>query len=144
MIVELKKTKITKSIVDQSLSGRYSLFYNYQNSCDILGWCMIKSKKGYIRYNLLYHRNDKQILKLPYIVNEKKDIELYKEGVQRGSNEGGWVFPIVYKLKVRWTDFNNSQVILEQTEETDEKMEKLFQEVKDFAHVVNQKGQIYL
>lgn len=36
MIIELKKTKITKSIVDQSLHGKSNLFYNWENNYDIL------------------------------------------------------------------------------------------------------------
>ena len=144
MIIELKKTKITKSIVDQSLHGKSNLFYKWENNYDILGWCMIKVKRGYIRYNLLYHRVDNQIIKLPYIISETRDIELYKESVQRPLKDGGYEYPYVYKLKLRWVDFNNSQIILEQTTETDEKMQELFQKVKDFKHIIEQKGQIYL
>jgi hypothetical protein len=143
MVVELKKTKITKSIVDQSLFGRDSLFYNWENNYDLLEWCVIKANKKLLRYNLLYHKNDKQIIKLPYIVYENH-IELYKETVQRGSDKEGWIFTMVYKLKLRWADFGNSRNILEQTEETDEKMQEFFQKVKDFKYLVEQKGQIYL
>jgi len=145
MVVELKKCKITKSIVDQSLNGGYKLFYDWERSYDILGWCIFKTTKRYLRYNLLYHRNDNQIIKLPYIVNKDKDIELFKESVQRKSEDNiGYIYPNVYKLRLRWTDFNNSQIILEQTNQTDETMQELFQKVKDFKHIVEQKGQIYL
>lgn len=143
MIVELKRTKVTKSIVDQSLMGRYRLFYDWETFYDVLGWCMIKSGKSYLRYVLLYYRIDNRIIKLPFILLDK-DIELYKEGVQRGDGKNGYTFPIVYKLKVRWANFNNSQLLVEQTDETDEQMEALFLKVKQFKKLVEQKGQIYL
>lgn len=142
MTVELKKTKITTSIVNQSLLGNYSLFYNCEGY-DMLGWCLIKAKKGYVRYNILYRRATNQIIKLPYILKDSH-IELIKESVQRSDNNGGYIYPTVYKLKIHWYDFNNTQAIKEQFEETDEYMEELFKKVKGFRFITEQKGQIYL
>jgi hypothetical protein len=141
LIVELKKTKITKSIVDQSLRGNYSIYLD-NKSYDILGWCLMTGKSK-LRYTLLYERASNQVIKLPHIVSEK-DVELTHEGVQRGSNKGGWVFPVVYRIKVRWRDFNNTQYVYEQFEDSDEIALEKFQKVKDFVHIVNQKSQIYL
>jgi hypothetical protein len=138
MEVELKKSKITKSIVDQSLIGSYSIFYN-QEGYDVLGWCFIKN----LRYVLLYKRLTNQIIKLPYVVHIS-DIKFYKERTQKGSSDGGYTFPEIYYLKAYCSDFRNTIPILIQNTETDEQMETYHKNVTMFVTLVNLKGQIYL
>lgn len=141
MIVELKKTKITKSIVQQSLMGSYSLFYNWEGY-DILGWCMIKSKHN-IRWTLLYKRISNQIIIFPYISNHKY-LEIIEKSVQKSDPEGGYSFPLMLSIKVYCNDLNRTINILEQTTETKEEMEQMFEKCKQFLIIVDQKGQIYL
>lgn len=141
MIVELKKTKITKSIVQQSLLGSYSLFYNWEGY-DVLGWCLVKTKHN-IRWTLLYKRISNQIIILPYISNHKK-LEIIEKTVQKQNPEGGYSFPLILFIKVYCNDLNSTITILEQTTETNEQMNEKFNKCKEFLTIVNQKGQIYL
>lgn len=144
MIVELRKTKITKSIVDQSLLGHPSVYYNY-DKYDILGWCVVVKAKSKLRYILLYHREEKVIVKVRSILSYIKDIELYQESVQRMSPDKiGYIYPTVYKIKVYWADFNNAQVIKEQNDESDEDMIELFNKIKQLVIKTEQLGQIYI
>lgn len=143
MKVELKRTNITTSIVKQSLMGSYSLYYNWKGY-DILGWCKFVGKSS-LRYILLYKEKSNQIIKLPFVVNPKDHISLYKEGVQKQAPDGvGWVFPHLYHIKLYWSDFRNQSVIKQQNEESDEEIERMFENIKIFLAEVYEKGQIYL
>lgn len=139
MNIELKKYKITSSIINQTLIGNYRLYYK-NSDYDILGWCLFKK----LRYAILYNRKSTQLLKLPYI-NNCVDLTFKKEGVQLSNNNGGYRFPYLYRLKAYATDFKNSFPIYSQTEEeSDEYAESIFNDVKSFVLKVNQIGQFYL
>jgi len=139
MEVELKKTKITKSIVDQSLSGGYNLIYHNLHF-DILGWCLIKN----IRKVLLYNRLTNQIFTLPYAKFFGDDIRIEDAQEQRSDGKGGWVFPTIKKVKIYCCDLHNTITFSQDVSQTFEDMENIFTKVKDFYKQVNQKGQIYL
>ena len=142
MIVELKKTKITNSIVNQSLSASCRLYYDWENY-NILGWCLIKSGKQLIRFVLLQNIKTGQILKLVYF-STVEDIKLKKENVQRGSNEEGFTFLSVYQISIYFYDVSRTIPILRQSEQTDKEMEDIVEKIKEFYNIVREKGQIYL
>lgn len=139
MEVELKKTKITKSIVEQSLSGSYNLMHQNHNY-DILGWCLIKK----IRKVLLYNRLTNQILTLPYVKFFGDDIKIEEKGEQRSDGNGGWIYPNIKKIRIYFCDLSACTYISQDENQTFEDMENIFTKVKDFYKQVNQKGQIYL
>ena len=144
MEVVLKKTKITKSIVEQSLSGNYSLMYEKLDNYTILGWCSHKTGKYTIRRVLLYNKLNNFIIKLPYSSPEK--ITIKEEIVQRDDKncKGGYVFPVVKIIIVQYPDLNNSLRLEQREDETYEDMEEKLKNIKDFYRIVNEKGQIYL
>ena len=140
MEVILKKTKITKSIVNQSLTGSYSLFLSW-NNYDILGWCLMDGKYK-VRYILLYNRVKQTVVKLPYINNNDYEITSRNEQLE-GESRGCYRFPIVYRLQASFSDFNGRYTSLIWSEEEKEVVEAK-QVLTDFLREVNQKGQIYL
>lgn len=141
MEVELKKTKITKSIVEQSLSGNYSILYNWTNY-DILGWCSTKSGKYTVRKVLLYDRIRNSVVKWQYTSPSK--ITMIEESVQRDDKNGGYIFPVLKKIKIPYEDLNNTLTLEQAEDETYEDMEQKLKKIKEFYNIVNQKGQIYL
>jgi hypothetical protein len=139
MNLELKKYKITSSIINQTLLGSYKLFYNSQGY-DILGWCLVKK----LRYYVLQNRETKQLLKLPYVENNR-DLTFKKVGVQIPDEDGGYRFPYLYLLKAHAKDFRNTFLVYHQSEtESDEYAEGVFNKTKDFIFKANQIGQFYL
>lgn len=143
MQVELKRTKITKSIVDQSLLGHPMLYYNFKAAYDILGWCVMIKNKRHLRYVLLYHRTTNEIVKLRYILNEKH-IEIEKTSIQTPLIEGGYSYDIKLNIKAFFTDFNNSATIKLQNSESDDEILQIKERCEEFVKTSNQKGQIYL
>lgn len=143
MDVILKKTKITKSIIDQSLRGSYGLHYNWEGY-DILGWVGIKKAKEYYRWTLLYKRNTHQIIKIPYI-DKVSSVEYYNQNVQRPGKDGGYDYPLLRHIKVKYPDkFSQWTNIQDYLEETNEEMDSKFEAIKKHILEVNQKGQIYI
>lgn len=139
MNIELKKYKITLSIINQTLLGNYKLFYSYEEY-DILGWCIVKN----LRYYILQNRNTKQLLKLPYVENYK-DLTFQKEGMQVSDKNGGYTVLYLHILKAYAKDFKNTFPIYRQLEtESDEYAETIFNKTKEFIFKVNQIGQFYL
>lgn len=141
MVVELKKTKITKSIVDQSLLGNYNLYYNWDNY-NILGWCLMRKSKHSYRYVLLYNNLSKSIVKLKYILKDSH-VELSKNRVKKAIIEGRYIYPELTSIKIYFIDFSDSQFIFQQTDESEDII-SLFNKVKEFIAEVELKGQIYL
>lgn len=144
MEVILKKTKITKSIVEQSLSGSLSLTYEKLENHDILGWCIVKKGKYAYRLVLIYNNKTNQLFKLNYTAGTGDRILMTEESVQRSDNKGGYIFPVVKKIKILYPDLNNSSIIEQREDETYEDMEEKLKSIRDFYKIVNEKGQIYL
>lgn len=143
MEVILKKTKITKSIIDQSLRGSYGLHYSWEGY-DILGWVGIKRAKEYYRWTLLYKRNTQQIIKIPYI-DSKTRVESFREGTQLSDGNKGWIYPSIKKIRISYPDKFSSWVNQQDYPvETNEEMDEKFENLKKHILEVNQKGQIYI
>lgn len=137
MDVILKKTKITKSIVSQSLRGNNSLFIDKKNY-EILGWCVHK-----YRYILLYSNETNQILKLPYIHNYDYSItHKTEQTLKEGLPYQDWYFPTFYYLIIRFYEFNSEHTIIRSLNESD--VTNGVEKLKQFLDEVYQKGQIYL
>ena len=136
MEVLLRKTKITKSIVDQSLLGTNKLYLGHPNY-EVLGWC--STLKGKYRYNyiLLYNKAGNTITRLNYpeyrnINEEEKGEQTLKEGLSYQD----WYFPTYYYLKLSDT------VIIRTLDKEVRDKGKL--ELQKFLREVEQKGQIYI
>lgn len=133
MEVILKRTKITKSIVDQSLFGNNKLYLGHPNY-EVLGWCSIL--KGKFRYNyiLLYCKVTNVTVKL-----EKRTGVEVTEGTMQTAREGtrdDWYFPMFYTLLLGGQGITRTQ----DREECYRDEEKL----KKFLREVEQKGQIFI
>lgn len=135
MEVLLKRTKITKGILQQSLLGNSTLYLGHLNY-EVLGWCSIL--KGKFRYNyiLLYDKVKNTIVKLSYpnsknIYEEEKSEQTAKEGTY-----DDWYFPTYYYLKL--ADIQIVRTLDKNVR--DEAKIKLQEFLKD----VEQKGQIYI
>jgi hypothetical protein len=141
MEVQLKKTKITKSIIKQSLPTSLLVFRNL-NFMDVLGWCLLDGKK----ITLLYNWATNQVMTARYtpFFGSKYQF-LKKESVQRPNTEiGGWDYPEVLVLYIE--DEDGERILrLEQDENmSDEDMKKLLEQARDYARKIAQAGQIYI
>lgn len=143
MEVILKKTKITKSIIDQSLRGPYSLYFNW-TGYDILGWVGIKRSKEYYRWTLFYKNDTNQIIKIPYIDNSNR-IKYFEKGVQLPDAKMGYIYPQLKHIEVTYPDsFSGFIFKQDYPVETEEEMDLKFEAIKNHITEVNQKGQIYI
>ena len=136
MEVILKKTKITKSILEQSLSGNNNLYLGHPNY-EVLGWCSIIKGKFRYDYILLYKKTDNTIVKINYpnskiIYEEEKDEQTLKEG----SSYQDWYFPTYYYLKLSDTTIVRT---LDRNTRDESKLK-----LQKFLREVEQKGQIYV
>ena len=141
MEVQLKKTKITKSIIKQSLPASLTVFRNL-NSIDVLGWCLLDGKKIVLLYNTITN----QVMTARYTpFFGSKYQYLKKESVQRPNTEaGGWDYPEVYVLYIDGED-GERVLRLEQSENmSDGDMEKILEQARDYAKKIAQGGQIYI
>ena len=141
MEVQLKKTKITKSIIKQSLPASLTVFRNL-NSIDVLGWCLLDGKKIVLLYNTITN----QVMTARYTpFFGSKYQYLKKESVQRPNTEaGGWDYPEVYILYIDGED-GERVLRLEQNENmSDGDMEKILEQARDYAKKIAQGGQIYI
>lgn len=136
MEVILKRTKITKSILEQSLLGNSSLYLGHQNY-NVLGWCSVIKGKFRHNYILLYDKIYNTIVKLDYpnskiIYEEEKEEQTLKKGLPYQD----WYFPTYYYLKL-------SDIIIIRTLDKDSRDKSKLQ-LQKFLREVEQKGQIYL
>lgn len=135
MEVLLKKTKITKSILEQSLSGNSSLYLGHPNY-EVLGWCSIIKGKFRHNYILLYDKIDNTIVKLNY-PNSKKIYEEEKaEQTAKNGTYQDWYFPTYYYLKLSDTTIVRT---LDKNTRDESKLK-----LQKFLREVEQKGQIYI
>jgi len=141
MEVILKKTKITKGIVEQSLLGSYTLIYSY-HAYDLLGWCVYKNK----RYFLLYHRDSKQISKLPYISQTSNHIEKTFESKQfiNPNNTNDYIWKSSICIKVYFQDHAYTFNYQQDLNESDEHVEDVYTNIKNLVKQIHIAGQIYL
>jgi len=138
MEVLLKKTKITKSIVQQSLRGSNNLFVD-QTNYELLGWCMIPGKND-VRWILLYNLLKSTVVVLPYSSASHSSITRHSEQTR---NDKGWYdYPMFYYLNLYLPTFRTSILISKSKEE--EKMEESEKKLKEFLEKVQNKGQVYL
>lgn len=139
MVIELKKCKITTSIMRQTLTGNYRLYYQNEDY-DIFGWCVFKN----LRYYVLQHKETKQLLKIPYILSIDRDLIIKKDTVQMSNDNGGYRYIDLHRIKVYAADFRHTTTIYSQGEnETDEQVEMIFNLVKQFLTHAEQIGQFY-
>lgn len=139
-IVELKKVKITKSIIDQSLLLNWQVMSNW-NNYDILGFCVIKNT----RIVLLYNRVNQVINKCRFVDIYKKDCITIEDTQQQFDDKnGGYIFRTGKKICINFTDLNNSITLYQSENETLEDITKEFEKIKEFHKIVNQNGQIYI
>lgn len=141
MEVLIRKTKITKSIVKQSLQANLEIFKNL-NNYDVLGWCLVDNRK----IVLIYDRLTQQILTYRYTpFSTGKYQYLKREGVQREDKiNGGWIFPEVLFLYIEFTELNSHFKIEQKEGVTDEDMKLMLQKAQEFARTIARAGQIYL
>ncbi len=140
MIVELRRTKITKSIVNQTLLGDNSLYTDWSAFYDILGWCLMSGKRDE-RWILLYHRTRNTLLRLPYI-KKLVDDEITSRGEQTSDGNGGYTYPTIYRLHIYQIDRGSKACIAWTGEES--KISKSKEKLREFIEIVNQKGQIFI
>jgi len=140
MEVLLKKTKITKSVVNQTLLGDSSLYTDWSEFYDILGWCLISGKRDE-RWILLYHRTKNTLLRLPYI-QKLSEGELVSRNEQQSDNKGGYIYPKVYRLYTYQIDRSRTACISWSEDESKILGEK--EKLHEFIKTVNQKGQIFI
>lgn len=140
MEVILKRTKITKSIVNQTLLGNNSLYSDWSGFYDILGWCLMNGKRNE-RYILLYHRDKNTLIRLPY-VQKLSDDELTSRNEQESDGSGGYIYPKVYRLNVYQVDRSRLAQVAISKEEVLILAEK--EKLQEFIKEVNQKGQIFI
>lgn len=124
-IVELKKLKITKSILSQSL---YASIVNMLNT-DVLGWIMFKSGKYWRKLIVFYHKDKKTIL--------LKDYPTKMEVVPSSDGKGGVIYSVVYKYD------RGSSIYRETDDGTKEEADKLLDKLLKMKETVDNKGQIY-
>ena len=141
MEVHLKKTKITKSIIKQSLPASLTVFRDL-NSTHVLGWCLLEGKRIVLLYNVITN----QVMTARYtpFFGSKYQF-LKKENVQRSNTEtGGWDYPEINVLYIEGED-GERVLRLEQNENmSDADMEKLLEQARDYAKKISQGGQIYI
>jgi hypothetical protein len=143
MEVLLKKVKITKSVIQQSLMGDRGLYLGHPNY-EILGWCYFIHGKNSRRYILLYDKADNVIIKLHFIT--EGDIEIFSKTEQvrkPGSTYDDWIFPMFHSLKVL-PEVNRSNPITIKKSEDIEEVKEAEKKLKAFLREVYQKGQIYI
>lgn len=141
MEVLLKKTKITKSIIDQSLPAPIDAFLRTDFYYDVLGWCMYNDKK----IVLLYEKATNQVRTYFHTPSFGKKWQfLERAKVQRPDSNGGWVFSETYILNILAEDGRPAYRHEQKEMETDEKMEELEEKAMKYALRVAQAGQIYI
>jgi hypothetical protein len=141
MEVLLKKTKITKSIINQSLPAPIDAFLRTDFHYDVLGWCMYNGKK----IVLLYERATNQVRTYFYTPSFGKKYQfLERARVQRPDVNGGWVFPEVYILNILAEGERPAYRHEQKESETDEKMKEMEEKAMKYAVRVAQAGQIYI
>lgn len=143
MEVQLKKTKITKSIIKQSLPASLTVFRNL-NSIEVLGWCLLDGKKIVLLYNTITN----QVMTArytPFFGSKYQYLKKESVQVQRPNAEtGGWDYPEVNVLYIERED-GERVLRLEQDENmSDEDMKKLLEQARDYAKKIAQAGQIYI
>jgi len=142
MEVLLKKAKITKSIIAQSLIGGYSLYLGNPNY-EILGWCNFIDGKNSRRYILLYHKSDNTIVKLHAVREGEYEIFSKEEQTRRpGSTYDDWYFPMFHSLIVTLAIPRSTVTIVKREDLDFVKAEQ--EKLKIFLREVYQKGQIYI
>lgn len=132
MEVVLKRTKITKSILDQSV---YASKESYIKDIEkILGWCMYKGN----RLILLYDKHTSQILKLDYV-----DKLGYKKFEQELHTNFDWNSHKLYHIiSIKYSRSNVEDRIFSSQDEKETNI-SLFM-LKEFLKKVHEKGQIYI
>lgn len=140
MEVKLKKTKITKSILDQSFKGSWDLFYNWEGY-DILGFCFYNK----ILTPILYKRVTNQVIVMDSLIDIKQ-IELKKETVQipDSNYKNSYLFPLKYRIYIHFPNYKYPIPIFTQNEESDEQVEDMVQKIKIFVNTLKSKGQFYI
>lgn len=139
MEVILKKTKITKSIVNQALRGSNSLYLNHFNY-DILGWCLLNGKRD-VRWVLIYNRLNNTLIRVPY-VERLKDDEITSKNVQTTDRNGGYTYPLTYFLSVYFKD--ESRIVAIFSDEDKNKVVEEQNKLIEFTNEVRIKGQIFI
>lgn len=141
MEVQLKKTKITKSIIKQSLPASLTVFRNL-NSIHVLGWCLLDGKKIVLLYNVITN----QVMTARYTpFFGRKYQYLKKESVQRPNSEiGGWDYPEVLVLYIEGEDGERVLRLEQEENMSDEDMEKILAQARDYAKKIAIAGQIYI
>ncbi|MCK9446788.1 hypothetical protein M0Q50_08015 [bacterium] len=134
-----KSTKITKSIIDQTVIGSSYLYYDNKDY-DILGWC-VNNKHMYI---ILYNRISNTLVKLYRIMSEN-DITLESNNENIFNiNTNNYEYYTYKTLKIYSASCKYSFNFKQTKEETDEDMEIFYNKSKLFIAEVNEKGQFYL
>jgi len=114
MEVLLKRTKITKSILEQTLLGSNSIYFN-ASGYKVLGWVNRVGAKHDLRYILIYSESTNTILKLRFIRGYTVD----DRSNQERSNEH-WIFPTRYYIFLNFMEpFNGVEIMFKTKEERD-------------------------
>ena len=140
MEVVLKKTKITKSIVNQALQGSDNLYFNMCNY-NILGWCLITGKRNE-RWILLYDTIKNTLVRLPYAQNLSESDEIRSRNEQTADLQGGYIYPEVFRLYTYLIDQHKTHQVACSKEESEIISQK--EKLHAFLRIVNQKGQMFI
>lgn len=142
MEVLLKKMKVTKSVIAQSLVGGSYLYVGHPNY-EILGWCYFISGKNSRRYILLYCKTDNTIVKLHFVRKDEFEIVSKEEQTRRpGSTFDDWYWPMFHSLNMNLESPRRTVTLFKKEDlaSVEENKEKL----KLFLEEVYSKGQIYI
>lgn len=122
MEVVLKKTKLTASILKQSLRASIDDFENGE----VLGWCVY----SYDQYILLYRKDISAVKKY-----------LLFNGIKKTEEGGQHEIPVRYLTKV---NFGNNKVELTYTESTAQRRDSICEILENAKKSALDKGQIYI
>ena len=143
MEVLLKKAKITKSVIAQSLLGGYSLYLGHPNY-EVLGWCNFIDGKNSRRYILLYNKAESAIVKLHAVREGEYEIVSKSEQTRKpGVPYEDWYWPMFHSLIVTLA-VPRTDVTISKKQEDLASVEADRDKLKVFLRKVYQKGQIYI
>ncbi len=126
MEVEIKKVKLTKSIIDQSLYISYSELISNFDNYDILGYVNIK----HIRTVLLYDKVKNILKKMRFVdINRDNSICLNDEKQQFTNPDGGYIYRTGKQIYLYFSDLRFSNTLSQGENESVEDIEIEFEKI---------------
>lgn len=99
MEVVLRKTKITKSIVQQTIDKSVDFYFEDWTNNNLIGWLIYHTLKVNYRYQIFYDKDTQTLTKLKH--RKVSGIDTYEKGIQEPDGKGGYHFPMKFFIRVR-------------------------------------------